>query len=665
MPPARLLLVVFVLAGLLASLGQPAGAAEADGEQRLDLQTTYTTAANSAAQQLQVPIPSGMTPTKVSGDLLFDAEVSGRVEVLTAAGVAATVTRAADEATLPVEFPVTAADLDDGYLVFSWRFLTDDVTDPALVCVVSDDGTVQLRDVQVVVSGEETPPTTLADFFGPGVRAISIVVPADAAAGVQEAALTAEAALTHRYDADTAVTVTTPSGADRAADVTGAAGRLVELVPGEGAPRTEIGDRDGVHVLTITGDPDRLTEATAALGSDLLGVADSTSTTSLSATGTSAATPELSLADLGQQTPTLKGIGQSELVVNVTQSDFGMSASSLKVHLVGDYAALPDQLTAVVSYYWNDNLVDSQVLGSGEESGDTHIDRTIEIPHTLLRAANALRLRLDAVPVGSGSRQGIDCGGPLALLPIEVTFDGAASTLTATPGDALDPGFARFPQVLGNVVSVAFGDDAEADQAVTNAATVIRSLQLLNAAPLTVHVVTADEFVDSSRSGLVVGASAEQVDALDAPLRMGEIRAIDSEDADFGAGVTDPYAALQAFSQDGRDVLLLSSWGSAEVGNQLQDRLSDALATQENGWYDLVGDLFVQQSLTKEPVLFSTNAIVPQEERLKGFSSYGWWVLGFLVLCVLLFLGQLYSRRRLHRRAARLVDAQEQEDLRD
>ncbi|MEU4744843.1 hypothetical protein AB0G02_30880, partial [Actinosynnema sp. NPDC023658] len=646
-----------VLAVLLAGGGIGAGPAAAEP---FDPGTTYSLRSNTQAQDVRIPVPAGLTPTEVHGRLLFDSDATGRVEVLTHDHVVATAGKAADQRELPLRFPVTAADVEDGHLLFSLRFLTGGVTDPRQVCVRSNEGTARFVDAVVELEGAGKPPDTLADFFGASVRAVSVRVPGSPDARLREAALAAQAAIVHRYTPATAVTVTTPSQGDRAAAVRPLDGRVVRLVAGEGDVRTDISAVDGVPTLTLTGDPARLTAATTALGSDLLALADSATTDRLGETGTEPGRTKITLGDLGQPAPRLAGLGQSEFDVQVSQSHFGAAVDGVRVHLVGRYAQLPPQISAVLSYYWNDRLVDSQVL----RNDDTAIDRTITVPRTILTAGNTFTARLDAVPSGNdggGDGRGFDCTGELSYLPVLASFDGNASTVEATRGQPFDPGFRRFPQVLGNVLTVAFGGSEPTEAGLTDAAALVRELQEANHDRFTVRVVDAGELIDSSTPGLLVGATADQVEQLRAPLRMAEFRAIDRRDTDFGVGVDRPFAALQAFEQNGRDLLLLSSWdpGGSSDGPRLASGLVDGIAASEDGWQALAGDLDIKQSLTGPAATIDSNSLVSQPEKVDDLSSYAWWILAFLALIGLLLLAQQLSKRRLRKRAALLVDAQE------
>lgn len=656
---------------LAATLGvlltpRPASAAPSPAPVVLTPGTTYSTSTSTQAQSITIPIPEGLTPHRITGTLVFDNDASGSVQILAHHEVVATVKKDASLTSAPVAIPVSERDVSGGGIAIQIRYLAGSLTDPTLSCVQSNDGNVQLTDVKVDASGTAQAPTTLASFFGPGVTAVSIVVPSADSAALQAAGLSTEAAIVHRYtSAD--VTVTTPEDASRAAAVTPAEGRIVKLTSGSGQVRTSISETGGVPTLTLSGDPDRLADAGAALGSDNLVLGETATATQLAQSGVPSGRTSETLADLGQSAPALQGLGESDFAVTVKQSDFGASVRQMKVHLIGRYAELPSSLQAVLSYSWNGQLIGSQVL----TNGSTAIDKTFTVPATQLTFSNSLQVQLNAVPSGGSGSSGssgssaFGCGGPLDHLPIKVTFDGKASTVSAERGQSTDPGFARFPQTLGNVLTTAFGAQATPDD-LTNAGGVLQALQQLNSDQLSINLVSASQLIDTSASGLLVGATSKQVDDLQAPLRMDEFRSIDQQDVHFGVGVTDPFAAFQAFHQNGRDLLTLSSWspsGSDQAaGRQLQSALVDDLVTAKGDWYGLSGDLMVRQSTDGENVSLDSNSVVPQAAKVHHLASYVWWIIAFVGLLLLLLLAQWISGRRLRKRARLLVDAQEEAD---
>lgn len=659
-----------LLAGLV-----PASASAATGDIEtydvIDLRTTFSVPSNSTARDQYIPIPAGLEPTEVRGTLIPDADVNGRVVVLTHGRTVATFPLSADTDELDIAFPVDASDVDqNGFLVFALRFLTDAVTDEELICVVSNFGTVQMIDVSVAVTGREAPPSTIAQFFSPSVREVSVIIPEDPEPAVQEAGLAAVAALAHRYPTlETEITLSTAEQQERAADATAIGGRLVQIVPGEGDVVAKIGLRDGVRVLTLAGDPAKLTAAANALGSPELAAVEAQQTTALSQTGHEAAKTVLTLAELGTDAVNLNGIGTSIVEIPIDQSDFSSPVSSFQLHLVGVRSQVPGYIAAMLSVYWNQELVSSQVFDE-----NTAIDLTIDIPSTRVQRNNLVSFRMDALPNGggdsgsastdTGANSGVACGGPLGILPIEVFIDGNASTVTATPGQSLGAGFVRFPQMLGNVLPVAIGTSSLLSDSIADAGLIVCALQRASSYQFSVSLLPTEDFMDSSATGLIVGASGEEIDRLGAPLRMGEFRQIESSGGQFVAGVERPYAALQAFSSGGREVLSLSSWGpyqpGAVVGRLLQTSIAEYVATEDSGWYGLFDDILIAQDADDQPVFLDSRSVALQPQRAADFNPTLIWVGVAIATLVLLFLLGLVARAHVRRRARRFVEAEGQ-----
>lgn len=207
---------------------------------------------------------------------------------------------------------------------------------------------------------------------------------------------------------------------------------------------------------------------------------------------------------------------------------------------------------------------------------------------------------------------------------------------------------------------MAFGESATGADALRSAGDLVAALQRVDSTPLAVSVVGLDDFVDSDRSGLVVAAGAEEAEALRTPLRLAEFTAIDSSSLSYGVGTEAPYAALEAFTTEGRDLVLLGGWspdGDATASSALQASIG-AFAAEE-GWTSLSGNLAVTGAVATEPVQIDSNEITPQDEVKDDYSSYAiWFVVAVVVIGLLILLGWI-ARRRRARRVAAYVDAQE------
>lgn len=639
---------------------------------QLSQQGSYSTEADQTAQQISIPVPRGMTPTRVSGRLTFQntgvRDTTGKVEFFADGVLVKTVEKTLTMNSTTVSFPVSRSALKSGDLTFQMQYLSEGVSDPGEVCTDPHLGTMAFDRVHVRLVGQERPPATLATFFSPSVRDVSVVVPTHPEDALRAAGLAAVASVAHIYTDQAQVSLTTASDQQDAVPVDGVGGRRIRIVPGTGPGRTRIAVEDGVPTLTVTGDPARLPGAAAALGSTYLPLADAARTTRLEQTTTPGQAETLTLAQLGQSSPSVQGLGVSQFIVGVKLSDFGRSVRSIDLHLVGQHAAIPPSVSAVLLYYWNGQLIGSQNLSNA----GTAIDERLTVPATKLTQGNELTVKMVAIPAGSGSSTRpastavpFDCTGSLSVLPIEVDFDGKASTVSATPGQPFAPGFQRFPQSLDNVLTVAFGAANASDASLTDAGSLVDALQRLNTAELAVHVIPAAAFLDTSAPGLVVDATPAQASRLRAPLLMSSFRSIDAQNVRFGAGVTSPFAALEAFQSGGRDVLMLSSWagskGATADAQALEHHLAAHVARAPNGWYSLYDDLDVAQSLHRAPVIVQSAALSPQPQTVHRISERTKWAVIFVAVLLLAMLAQLWARARLRRRADRLVEAELQE----
>ena len=189
----------------------------------------------------------------------------------------------------------------------------------------------------------------------------------------------------------------------------------------------------------------------------------------------------------------------------------------------------------------------------------------------------------------------------------------------------------------------------------------VASLQRAASAPLEIEMVDPDEFLASERSGLFVGADYADSVAFEAPLRLDGMRLLDYAEAEFQVGSEQPFAALETLRQNGRHVVMLGAW-SPDDGS-LPTTLTRAAVTEaaELGWSTLTDDLLVA-SEGVEPFTLSTNAVVPQEERVEEERSYAWWFVGGVAVLLVLLAVQLMATVRKDRRVRALVDAQEEHD---
>ncbi|PPF79229.1 hypothetical protein C5B96_13255 [Subtercola sp. Z020] len=612
---------------------------------------------------VNVQVPVGLSPTTATATLtplVPAAPGSTGVVLVTVRGEV----RQSVDPTAPaaISIPLTGDDVVNGQVSIGYTYqpAAASTPDAAAVCLPPATASVSLSETAVSTEGQATAPTTLADFFSPALAAVSVTIPDAASNSVRQAGLAAVGALAHAYPAPVELSLTTVSDAAHAVAVDAAQGRVVTFAPADAtaadAPVTTALSTDaaGVPVLTISGPEAALPAAGAALASDYLALAGASSTTGLSQTGTSSngdtATLSPTFRDLGAGAQiALAAAGQPDAVVNVSQSAFGGPIGDASVHIVGMHSAVPDSIVATMNVYWNDYLIGSEVLG-----GTSAFDLTLPVASTRLTAANALKVSL-STQAATG-----DCVPASNRIPVELFVDNGASTVTGTRGQSLDAGFQRFPQALGQTLPVAFGTSLGDQAAVASAGDIVASLQRNSTVQLAVTVPSLEEFRGSTQSGLVVGATSDDSDALKAPLRLDAFTAIDSKAVTFGVGTTLPYAAFESFDTNGRDILLLGGWSPDDQSatDPLQVQAAHYTLTNPGAWFGLTGDVLVAQSSLTDPVALSSNAIVPQTAVTSDYNSYALWaVIVIIVLILAAAIGEA-TRRRRRKKLAAYVDAQ-------
>ncbi|MET1086943.1 MAG: hypothetical protein ABWY04_07465, partial [Arthrobacter sp.] len=497
----------------------------------------------------------------------------------------------------------------------------------------------------------------VAEFLGPSVPAVLIPVPADPAPDVSAAILAAASAMAHRYQ-DAALTVLPASELAEHATGLPIGARILTITSGPGRASTSLATEAGRPALVLAGSGEALRAAAQALASTNSALADGGTVTGMTAVVPAAAGPEQTLAGLGANGIRLAGYGTQEAYLGVNQSHFGGPVSAMKLHLRGTHTAVPAGGQAALSVYWNDYLLSSRTL-----DGDS-FDLTTEVPAGQLQSRNGLRILLTALPAGG------DCSGPAGLLPMELTVDTTGSKLTAERGHSVTAGFARFPQVLGTSLPVAFDAGAAAQDNTLNAAALVAALQRDAAALLDVQLTDTQTFLHSGDSGLLVGATPGTAEKAAAPLRLAAFRTVAARDLEYGVGTSAPYAVLEAFEHNGRNLLFLGEWvpdaptdaapaasGTPDAGT-LQRRLASFVQQQEGGWSALSRNLLVTQS-TGDPVLLESGAITPQAQVTDGYRPLALWIAAAVGALLLAVGARIWLRRRHHRRAQAYADATE------
>ncbi len=591
-----------------------------------------TAAVNTAG--IVVPVPTGVVPRAITGVLTMPEVVNNGVVTFRVNGRPARIV----DSTLyrRVRIPVTAADVvADGTIA-----LTMTSQGPAIgtICRPAA-GEATLRKVALDYSGSEQPPTTIEDFFPPAASRIDVLIPPDADAQLLEAGLTAVAALTARYGAETPVEL---DNLDQIPTSGTASQRIVVLTAGSSDETTNQvtagPSTGGVPTLTIAGTGPALTEAARELGTVGSPLAAET------ADQAGPRTPQLdrTLADFAVGEVVLSGYGTTTRRVRLLQDVFATPVGSMELRLQGMATAVSAGEQARIDVRLGEDLVGSTPL---DDSG--RWDLTVVVPEQHLGPAVDLDIVLSAT-----TAEGNACAAP-GVPPIEVRVDAPASRVTATPLETDQADFSHFPQVLRGVLPVAIrpatGDPLDG---AVEAARLIAALQRVAAAPFDVQLVRPETLVADGRSGLLVGASAADAVELGAPALLTAIRP-SRTGSTLQVTSQVPYAVLQTVAQDDRSVLMLGSWAPGDNPAPLTVIRTVVAYATNPGWDSLRGDLVLADTDTPPVASESDDVSVatePEESDDNDSFPMLWLVVvGGLLAQVALFV--LLLRRRDRRTA--------------
>lgn len=617
---------------MAAAMVSLTSAAEAD---TTVIRETVSSVANTPAT-VDVPVPAGVRPTSIDGILTIDQVPGGTAALLVNGRTVATVPARAYQR---VSLPLRRIDVEATQTVeLGVRY---DVPDDGTGCQSADPASATLRDLTLTYTGTETAATSLGDFFPPSSARVDVLVPSDAADDLLEAGLVSVAALSSVYPEGTPIALTTGGIVLPRA---GAGQRVVRLERGDGAVQTSIETKFGLQTLTLTGSGRALVDAAHALGSEQLALADSAATQGLAEVTRARDVDTLRTFDqLGFDQSTLSGFARSSPTLEVSQDAFGGPIDSLQIQVAGTHSAVPEGGQAKLDTYLNGFLLDSQIL-----DGDPRLAIDAEAPDNLLGSDNELEFSVSAVPAGG-------CLTPGSHLPLEVFIDAERSSVTATRGLGTLTGFDAYPQVLGGRLPVAIRPEGAArTQSAIDAALIISSLQRAAAAPLDVSLMDADEFVNGSASGLLVGADYPDSVALAAPLKLSGMRLLDFAEATFEVGTNQPFATLESVQRDGRGVLMLGAWSPNTETDPAPLSRKAAAQVDSDGWAVLSDDMLVAGGAGDAFTLDSGTTVVPRTAPVDDLApsesrSFAWWYAVGLAILLLLLVVQLVNTVRRNR----------------
>jgi hypothetical protein len=621
---------------LCMALPAPALADELDLTQSVTTQGTATTT--------RLSVPDGVTPVAVRGLLNVDDTADGQIRLSVHGQVVRTVPVRLSQW---VRIPVSSSDLEaDHTLALSVEYVPPGRDSCGAGRPPAE---ARLSRLSLIFTGDEVVPTSVATFLPAAASRIDVVVPGTADDFLVEAGLTAVVALSEKYPAPVPVTLTP---GDQPIPRVGAGQRVVRFVqrPG-GTVMSTVGVERGIPTLTISGSGTSIVDAARALRAGALSIADAPTADGMSLrVADSDVDTRASLADLGTERLRLSGWGQTDAYVGIPQDAFGGPIDSLEIDLVGMHTAV-EGVNARVDVFANDILVGSTVLDD-----DPEFQLPVTVPPDHLRAENGLEVVLSALPEDGR------CGGAATRQPVLLDIDGTRSEVTAERGAGRLGGFDLYPQVFGGDVPVALRNTSGRTIGdAVSAAALLSALQRAATHPLGVRLVSPDDLIKGSESGLLVGATYADSAELRAPLRLDGMRLIDYAEETFQVGTNRPFAVLESVAEGGRHVLLLGSW-SPETDVPTEDLEAKAVRdVTRAGWRALQEDLLVATP-DQESFNLASGSVLPQADRVEESRPFVWWLLGGGALVVGMLLLQLGLSSRRQRAIRDLVRAQERDD---
>lgn len=618
---------------------------------------TISTPSGDAFYTLDVP--PGTTPTEFVAELLVRGPVTGGIATVTTPTTAYPINLTAIGGVSKIVAPLSSKDVTDGQVAIQLHVdLTVAPTQlNASGCVPPPAVVAQVEQAVGVFAGSLVTPSNPADFWPTTLQRATVWVPslrgltrsgqqAAAQATLQVAALVAQ-----QYGQQTLLSFRTGAPPPHAISPVS---RDVEIEVTRSGPSSQlrIDDAGSAPVLVIAGRGGGLVAAARASARDSLALATARAASGVRSsafrlspsqvTVTPSGTREITLAQLGGLT-SLEGVGTTTITDSLPQAQFGSPISSLQVRVRASYTPPPAGGQATFSVLVNGYIIGSQALGSSGQLG-----MNASVPQSILSRQQSVAFRLDYTPPGGVCHTG--------LLPVQVTINPSSGFLAA-PGQTLVPGFLRAPQdVATNLpVDLVSFDDAT----LLDGCRLVAALsQILPSAP-NVELVSTSALVPGSRPVVIVGASPALAQRLGAPLQLAPFRSIAEEGNAVGFEVRQPFAAIEAFSDHERDVVLLGAFADPELLTTLTREILQA----PNGWFSLgTGELAVTTADGRLRIVRAA-ALLPQLVGSNTTSGPGiprWLILALVAIGALVALRLTWlavRMARLKRRARRATTA--------
>jgi hypothetical protein len=607
----------------VATPGPPAPGTTQIGWNQLGVSNRIEIAGTNQPAGVAVPVPQGVMPTVVTGQIGSVVNVSeGQVDVFDQKGILlGTIPVPTDLSTQKFVIKTSAAQVTDGRAELN--FVLRDRNPPATSC--SQPATVVLDQLATTYSGLAPNPRTVADFLPGYLDSISIRVGPQPTPEQQQAALTLVAELTQRYrPIPVRIDVDTSAGPPSASTGTS---RIIEIRNG-GQPQVAV-EQGGTPaaVLVISGDGAALLRQVQLFTDRRVALAQSPTASVTSETeNLSRSTNILTFSQLGMAGQA-SVLGTSTLYTGFDVTAFAAgSIQGAKIHVRAQYTPVVSGEGSVLVKSGSNVLATHTLDNSGT------LDMSFDVPAEAISSYVGLALELRYNPDR-------EC----APLSDRMTFAlDPQSTVSVNPGTFNRGGFAVLPMAFTPDFNVA----VDRPDQIRYAARAINLMGQQTAEPLRPNVTTLKEAAGSGVGLLVVATGSELAQAgMLPPVNPGEKNSVKVD----GSPVTDvdlggPLGVVQAFAHNNRTVLAID----ANADWSLVDKSFDYIAQLESRWTSLTGDVVATGAagVTVNLTIRDGGPMAHQPDLSTGWTWWLWATVAIGVLVVLAVAGLLIVRRR-------------------
>ncbi|MET0473786.1 MAG: hypothetical protein ABW001_04020 [Mycobacterium sp.] len=620
------------LTQLATALADP-GTSPAIGWSQVGLSSRVELSGSNQTTDVTVPVPQGVSPTTITGQIGSVVNAAGRVDVSDARGLLlGSIAIPTDVATIPFSVDITQADVTAGvsklsFVIRDEKQISDSCAQPPAVT---------LSQLATTYSGPTPNPQTIADFLPGYLDQITIGVGAQPTRDQQQAALALVAKLTHLYrpmpvriDVDT-VEAPTPTG-----DV--GTQRVISI---------RDSDRPGL-VVENPGSPEALL-VISGRGQELLRQVELFADRRFEL----AQTPAVSLASIDQTTPVSTkilsfgelGMAAQASVLGTTTVYVGFDAAAFavgpidhaRIHLLAQYTPV---ITADASVVLRSGPV---ILASHVLDQSGVVDISGDVPAGSIGSNVGLALEIRYIPRG-------------ACAPVydRMTFSvDPQSTVSVSPGTNNRGGFPVLPMAFTPTFDVAL----DSPDQIRLAAQAINLMGQQSSIALQPNVSTLTE-ATSRTSGLLVVGKGESLSraGIAAPLLATGANAVNVDGTPVtGIDLNGPLGIVEAFSQNGRMVLAIETTGDGVLAELSLNHIRGL----EGRWASLTGDV-VATGAARDTVALTVREGGPMAHQTVPSDAWKWWtwltiavgVAALLAVAVVLSIRHRGSRicRRHHR----------------